>query len=663
MTHEDQMGHWQNAEDDHSHHKEIVNGTISASDSLTNGHPEVQGVGSRSYAVIHAPVDAPLCSNCRQLELEYFDPSCPGCREILNDSKTSVAQIFACMRQWVPQTQRNIEGLVEQILKRGAHVNDRDGLTDMTLLHFACKAGASGVGDAASATRTVKSLLLQGADVNLRCKWTQMSSLHYAAYFDAAPIVQLLLETSPDIDINAVCPEYNRGTALHIAAANLCLETVRMLLQYGARVNIKDSLDRMPKDCVPDANEFSPIPQVKETAEALKKLLTSYANHITLKSATKLTAQMDRSTEPVSGRALLKSMDLSYGSRVLVAGVKTGTLRFCGTTEFAVGLWIGVELDTPDGKNDGSINGVVYFKCSKMHGIFVPINKISKLGSPKFTRKASVRFSSSFTPIKHSKIDLSKVTSKVETGLNISKLLPKTPEGEQQSNMGLFKVGERVWVAGKRKGTVRYYGATKFCTGFWYGIELDHQEGKNDGSIQGVRYFTCSPNHGVFAAPSRVSRLLTVSDECLAEPDSSGEGSSTGTRTLNSSPFQQSSKLGFLKRSPFHASFRFKMPSRSPRTVTAQMESNSMLQPSQNKDCWLAEGSNVLVNNELGIVKYIGPVDFGEGTWIGVELRLPHGKNNGTVNGRNYFSCKPGHGLLVRPHKVSVHGIKGSKLL
>lgn len=34
-----------------------------------------------------------------------------------------------------------------QLLKRGCHVNDRDGLTDMTLLHYSCKAGAHGVGE------------------------------------------------------------------------------------------------------------------------------------------------------------------------------------------------------------------------------------------------------------------------------------------------------------------------------------------------------------------------------------------------------------------------------------------------------------------------------------------------------------------------------------
>lgn len=48
-----------------------------------------------------------------------------------------------------------------------------------------------------------------------------------------------------------------------------------------------------------------------------------------------------------------------------------GLVRFIGQTKFAEGIWIGVELDTPDGKNNGSVNGVEYFKCAANHGIFV----------------------------------------------------------------------------------------------------------------------------------------------------------------------------------------------------------------------------------------------------------------------------------------------------
>lgn len=42
---------------------------------------------------------------------------------------------------------------------------------------------------------------------------------------------------------------------------------------------------------------------------------------------------------------------------------------------------------------------------------------------------------------------------------------------------------------------------------------------------------------------------------------------------------------------------------------------------------WLKEGEYVVVGpNKTGIVRYIGPTDFQEGTWIGVELDLPSGE-------------------------------------
>lgn len=47
---------------------------------------------------------------------------------------------------------------------------------------------------------------------------------------------------------------------------------------------------------------------------------------------------------------------------------QVGTLRFCGSTDFSGGLWAGVELDRPEGKNDGSVAGVQYFTCRMKHG-------------------------------------------------------------------------------------------------------------------------------------------------------------------------------------------------------------------------------------------------------------------------------------------------------
>lgn len=64
-----------------------------------------------------------------------------------------------------------------------------------------------------------------------------------------------------------------------------------------------------------------------------------------------------------------------------------------------------------------------------------------------------------------------------------------------------------------------------------------------------------------------------------------------------------------------------------------------------------------------GVIRYIGQVDFAEGMWLGVELRTPKGRNDGSIRGHRYFNCRANHGLMVRPSKVTVRGINGAKLM
>lgn len=61
-------------------------------------------------------------------------------------------------------------------------------------------------------------------------------------------------------------------------------------------------------------------------------------------------------------------LPLSLSKLCSLLSLQTGTLRFCGTTEFASGQWVGVELDEPEGKNDGSVGGVRYFICPPKQG-------------------------------------------------------------------------------------------------------------------------------------------------------------------------------------------------------------------------------------------------------------------------------------------------------
>ncbi|KRX99514.1 Dynactin subunit 1 [Trichinella pseudospiralis] len=56
----------------------------------------------------------------------------------------------------------------------------------------------------------------------------------------------------------------------------------------------------------------------------------------------------------------------------------------------------------------------------------------------------------------------------------------------------------------------------------------------------------------------------------------------------------------------------------------------------------------------FGIVAYVGTTQFSPGKWIGVILDEPKGKNNGLVQGKEYFRCEASHGIFVRPAQVQL---------
>lgn len=80
-------------------------------------------------------------------------------------------------------------------------------------------------------------------------------------------------------------------------------------------------------------------------------------------------------------RASLTSQDLN--ERVIVFGEKRGILRYIGPTHFESGEWCGIELDLPDGKNDGRVQDTDYFHCLPNHGLFVPSHCVELLKSQK----------------------------------------------------------------------------------------------------------------------------------------------------------------------------------------------------------------------------------------------------------------------------------------
>ncbi|KAK6746226.1 hypothetical protein RB195_012380 [Necator americanus] len=167
------------------------------------------------------------------------------------------------------------------------------------------------------------------------------------------------------------------------------------------------------------------------------------------------------------------------------------------------------------------------------------------------------------------------------------------------SGIGNWQVGDRARID-QRSGTVAYVGPTKFAPGEWIGLVLDEASGKNDGSVQGYRYFTCTPDHGLFCKSSKLERIL-----------------------LSPSRFKSPTPGDGDPLSPYATEYGFDL------------------------------GERVVVSGgKQGTVRFLGETEFAQGIWAGIELEQPLGKNDGSVQGKRYFTCKSPYGVFVPASKT-----------
>lgn len=71
-----------------------------------------------------------------------------------------------------------------------------------------------------------------------------------------------------------------------------------------------------------------------------------------------------------------------------------------------------------------------------------------------------------------------------------------------------LQLGQIVELKDGRQAAIRFLGRTRFASGDWVGVELEDASGKNDGSVQGDRYFDCDVGHGMFLRDAVITRVL-----------------------------------------------------------------------------------------------------------------------------------------------------------
>lgn len=204
-------------------------------------------------------------------------------------------------------------------------------------------------------------------------------------------------------------------------------------------------------------------------------------------------------------------------------------------------------------------------------------------------------------------------------------------------------------------------------------MELDLPVGRHDGTVQGVRYFAAAPDAGIFVTESKLTKFTAASapmpPATASKPApppaaarsprraTAGLGRSASVRVSSSTrrappgggrTRDDSAVVGDSSRpgSAAGSSVRARNPlaARTPAQAkedgwqTVSVQQFSRFRKSVPKK-YLEVGTSAICvhSKEMGVVRFVGRVDFSGGIWAGVELREPReGRHDGHVKGKRW---------------------------
>ncbi|CAF4743492.1 unnamed protein product [Rotaria sp. Silwood1] len=211
---------------------------------------------------------------------------------------------------------------------------------------------------------------------------------------------------------------------------------VQRLTQNGASSN-SDTSDQIKVQTTPLTDTLKSSTSISNLDKG-EDADTTLINTTTAADTSTTTNDQTVLAEPSS------SQELVVGDRVVVSGTKHGTLKYLGKIHVAEGIWCGIQLDEPLGKNDGSVSGKRYFTCQQRYGLFSPLGRVEKatneiLQSQTIARKASVSSSTNNNrqlQRSTSQESLHSNLSEFSTSSNsISRIPTRTPAKNQQQKI------------------------------------------------------------------------------------------------------------------------------------------------------------------------------------------------------------------------------------
>eukprot|EP01084_Bolivina_argentea_P178067 307848_1 len=78
------------------------------------------------------------------------------------------------------------------------------------------------------------------------------------------------------------------------------------------------------------------------------------------------------------------------------------------------------------------------------------------------------------------------------------------------SDLGIC-IYDRVTLGNGMTGEVHFMGVISGKEGMFYGIKLDGQQGKNNGTYANIKYFSCPDNYGIFVTAHKIQKSEATS--------------------------------------------------------------------------------------------------------------------------------------------------------
>lgn len=113
-----------------------------------------------------------------------------------------------------------------------------------------------------------------------------------------------------------------------------------------------------------------------------------------------------------------------------------------------------------------------------------------------------------------------------------------------------YQRGQLIELNDGRQAIVTFVGQTSFAPGDWIGVVLDDATGKNDGTVQGQRYFQCDPGHGMFVRAPGIARTLENPTPKAANAKPPANGRLTAPSATGAAKSRPSSVIGNGLRRP-----------------------------------------------------------------------------------------------------------------